>query len=110
MHHFVVYTDANITRKPVNHWRRGARAACFASTREPISQSSAVVIAGRTAAAIARSALPTIIPHARSFSNCSGLLMDIELPSPFYFDLAPENADANPSAIRPPPETLRWMR
>src|SRR5437899_176565 len=24
-HHFVVYTDANITRKPVNHWRRGAR-------------------------------------------------------------------------------------
>ena len=26
MHHFVVYTDANITRKPVNHWRRGARA------------------------------------------------------------------------------------
>src|SRR5215467_10789924 len=27
-----------------------------------------------------------------------------------YFDLAPENADANPSAINPPPETLRWKR
>src|SRR5262249_26524244 len=28
-----------------------------------------------------------------------------------YFDLAPENADANPSAkINPPPETLRWTR
>jgi hypothetical protein len=26
MHHFVVYTDAHLTGKPVNHWRRRARA------------------------------------------------------------------------------------
>jgi len=62
-----------------------------------------------TVAAIAHNAFPTIIQHARSFFSCSGLVIDVA-PSVFYFHLAPENADANPSAINPPPETLRWMR
>src|SRR5713226_7195818 len=72
------------------------RAPCSASIREPISQSSAVVTPARTSAAIARSAFPTIIPHARIFSNCSGLLMDMKRqwqphPPPQQLPPPPEN-------------------
>src|SRR5260370_21498697 len=71
------------------------RAPCSASTREPISQSSSVVTPARTCAAIARNAFPTIIPQVRNFSNCSGLLIDIETqwqPHP------------PPQQLPPPPE------
>jgi hypothetical protein len=65
--------------------------------REPTWQSSAVVTPGRTSAAIARNAFPTIIPHARSFSNCSGLLMDMKP------QLQPHPPPQQPP---PPPEKL----
>src|ERR1700687_2381823 len=53
------------------------RAPCAASAREPIPASSAVVTPARTCAAMARSTLATIMPQARSLSNCSGRVMDM---------------------------------
>ena len=46
-----------------------------------MAASSAVVTLGRTAAAIARSALATMRPQALSFSSCSGLVMDMRVRS-----------------------------
>ena len=77
VHHFVVDADAHVAGNPYTIGGED-RAPCAASTREPSSQSSAVVIPARTSAAIARSAFLTIIPQARSFSNCSGLFIDMQ--------------------------------
>src|ERR1700685_1763943 len=53
------------------------RAPCAARILDPISESSPVVTPGRTSAAMARKAFATMTPQARSFSNCSAVVMDI---------------------------------
>src|SRR5437868_5585876 len=53
-------------------------APCASKILAPISESSAVETPGRTAAAIALSALATIWPQALNFSNCSEEVIDID--------------------------------
>src|SRR5271167_1719925 len=48
-----------------------------ARMRVAMVESSAVVMPGRTAAVMARRALATIWPQARSFSSCSAVVMDM---------------------------------
>src|SRR4029077_17299836 len=81
------------------------RAPCSARTFQPPKASYAVATPGRTAAAMARRALATMRPQARSFSSCSCLVMDMGVPSLYYsyFDFASEKAEARPKAISAPP-------
>ena len=74
---FVVDADADVAGEIVDEQEGRIGRRFLRGFLEPMAESSAVVTPGRTAADMARRALATIRPQARSFSSCSAVVMDM---------------------------------